>query len=200
MTVLKRILLGLLLAITLFINAHKPSDHEQLAESPTEIIPYVNGYDAIYTQYLKNERQHAELERKIKRKQALEEAQRIYDIRQAQRKVAQQKQISRSGDVKLTQYEATAYIADCRGCVGITSSGYDVTSTQFYGSYRVLAADKTIPFYTKMEVRLSNGRIIYGIVLDRGGAITKGKIDILVRDVEEANKIGRQLVSIRILN
>ena len=36
MTKLKRILLALLLALTLFINAHKPSDHEHLAESPTE--------------------------------------------------------------------------------------------------------------------------------------------------------------------
>lgn len=203
MTALKRILLALLLALTLFINAHKPSDHEHLAESPTEIIPYVNGYDAIYMQYLENEQKLIELERKIKRKQALEEAHRLYDAKIAAelRRIEHQKQISRSSNVKLTQFTmiATFYTAQCGGCSGVTATGYDVTSTQYYNGLRVIAADRSIPFSTIMKITLADGTSFRGIVLDRGGAIKGNKLDILVASKSEAYRLGRQQVTVTIL-
>ncbi|MGE7843904.1 3D domain-containing protein [Lysinibacillus sp. NPDC093712] len=200
MTMLKRILLALLLALTLFINAHKPSDHEHLAESPTEryyeIIPYVNGYDAIYTQYLENERQQAEIAQKIKRKQALEEAQRLYDAKLA--KIAQHKQISRGNNAKLTQFTmiATFYTAQCNGCTGITANGTEITRTITYKGYRVIAADRSIPFGTILRITLNGGTVINGIVADRGGAIKGARLDILVASNSEAYHLGRQLVTV----
>ena len=199
MTMLKRILLALLLALTLFINVHKPSDHEHLAESPTEIIPYVNGYDAIYTRYLENEQKQVELERK----QALEEARRLYDAKIAAelRRIEHQKQISRSSNVKLTQFTmiATFYTAQCGGCSGVTATGYDVTSTQYYNGLRVIAADRSIPFSTIMKITLADGTSFRGIVLDRGGAIKGNKLDILVASKSEAYRLGRQQVTVTIL-
>lgn len=205
MTKLKRILLALLLALTLFINAHKPSDHEHLAESPTEIIPYVNGYDAIYAQYLENERQQVELERKIKRKQALEEAHRIYDAKIAaeeQRKTAQQKQISRNNNVKLTQFTmiATHYSSTCDGCSGITATGVDVTRTIYENGLRIIAVDpRVIPLSSIVRVKYADGMTFKAIAGDVGGAIKNRRIDVLVASENEAYQLGKQTVTVTIL-
>lgn len=214
MTALKRILFALLLALTLFINAHKPSDHEHLAESPTEIIPYVNGYDAIYTQYIENERNQAELERKIKRKQALEEAHRLYDIRQAKiaeekrqraeakRKAEQQKQISRSNDANLTQFTmiATHYTSGCDGCSGITATGIDVTHTIYENGLRVIAVDpRVIPLGSIVRVKYADGKTFKAIAGDVGGDIKNRRIDVLVASESEAYRLGKQTVTVTIL-
>lgn len=209
MTKLKRILLALLLALTLFINAHKPSDHEHLAESPTEIIPYVNGYDAIYAQYLENERQQAKMERKIKRKQALEEAHRIYDAKIAaelrrieQRKASQQKQISRNNNVKLTQFTmiATHYSYRCEGCSGITATGIDVKRTIYANGLRVIAVDpQVIPLGSIVRVKYADGTTFKAIAGDVGGAIKNRRIDVLVASENEAYRLGKQTVTVTIL-
>lgn len=209
MTMLKRILLALLLALTLFINAHKPSDHEHLAESPTkryyEIIPYVNGYDAIYTQCLKNERQQFEMERRINRKQALAEAQKLYDAKIAaeeQHKAAQQKQISRSNDAKLTQLTmiATHYTARCAGCSGITATGIDVSRTIYANGLRVIAVDpRVIPLGSIVRVKYADGTTFKAIAGDTGGAIKNRRIDVLVASENEAYRLGKQTVAVTIL-
>lgn len=204
MTKPKRILLALLLALTLFINAHKPSDHEHLAESPTErqheIIPYVNGYDAIYTQYLENERQQVELDRKIKRKQALEEAQRLYDVKIA--KITQQKRVSRSNDVKLTQFTmvATHYSPTCDGCSGITATGIEVTRTIYENGLRIVAVDpQVIPLGSIVRVKYADGTTFRAIAGDVGGAIKNRRIDVLVASESEAYRLGKQTVTVTIL-
>lgn len=205
MTKSKRILLALLLALTLFINAHKPSDHEHLAESPTEIIPYVNGYDAIYTHYLENERKQAEMERRIKRKQALEEAQKMHDakiIAEEQRKIAQRKQISRSNDVKLTQFTmiATHYTSRCDGCSGITATGIDVTRTIYENGLRVIAVDpRVIPLGSIVRVKYADGTTFKAIAGDIGGAIKNCRIDVLVASEREAYRLGKQTVTVTLL-
>lgn len=204
MTQLKRILLAILLSLTLFINAHKSSDHEHLAESPTEryyeIIPYVNGYDAIYTQYLENERKQAEMERKIKRKQAIEGAQRLYDAKLA--KIALQKQISRSNDVKLTQFTmiATHYTARCDGCSGITATGIDVKRTIYENGLRVIAVDpRVIPLGSIVRVKYADGTTFKAIAGDVGGAIKNRRIDVLVASENEAYRLGKQTITVKIL-
>lgn len=207
MTKSKRILLALLLALTLFINAHKPSDHEHLAESPTEITPYINGYDAIYTQYLENEQQESELERKIKRKQALEEAHRLYDVKLAkiaeeQRKASQQKQISRSSNVKLTQFTmiATHYTYRCEGCTGITATGIDVTRAIYENGLRIVAVDpRVIPLGSIVRVKYADGTTFKAIAGDVGGAVKNRRIDVLVASENEAYRLGKQTVTVTIL-
>ncbi len=86
----------------------------------------------------------------------------------------------------------TTYGGDCVGCSGVTAAGVVLNengangsgSAQVYyngGWYYVLAADSSIPFGTIIEIsnhNLSLEPVIYGVVLDRGGAITGNKIDI----------------------
>lgn len=75
----------------------------------------------------------------------------------------------------------TGYGPDCGGCSGKTASGYNVSNTstytdEEYGEVRIVAADKSIPFYT--IVRISNvpdTDPIIAIVLDTGGAVGFGK-------------------------
>jgi len=217
--------MALLIAITLFIFTYKPSDHEYLAESPTEsqyeikAIEY-NGFNAIYSQVIASRRQQSESERKAKRQQALDEAHRLYDAKIAEerrkqleskrlaeqkrleaQKRTEQKQISRDNDANLKQMTmlATHYGPDCAGCSGITTSGDDVRSTIYYNEMRVLAAPRSIPLYTIMRVTYPNGDSFKGIVLDRGGDIVNGRLDILVASENEAYQLGKQTVTVTIL-
>ena len=73
----------------------------------------------------------------------------------------------------------TAYGPDCKGCGGITASGYNVKKGNIYyndkeyGKVRIVAADKKLPFGT--IIKISNLDIfsddVIAIVLDRGSAI-----------------------------
>lgn len=98
------------------------------------------------------------------------------------------------------EYEATFYTASCRGCSGITATGYDVRQTEYYEGYRVIAADKSVPFGTIMRITLEDGTQFDGVVLDRGGAIKGARLDILVASKSEAYRLGRQRASVTILN
>lgn len=220
-------IVALLIAATLFINVYKPESHEQLSESPTgrTIAQFeYNGFNTMYKQVIDKQRQQSEQERKAKRQQALEEAHRLYDIRQAKiaeeqrrqaeakrqaerqrleakRQAEQQKQISRSNDANLTQLTmlATHYGPDCDGCSGITTSEYDVRNTIYYNGMRVLAAPRSIPLYTIMRVTYPDGTTFKGIVLDRGSDIVNGRLDILVASESEAYRLGKQTVTVTIL-
>lgn len=86
----------------------------------------------------------------------------------------------------------TTFGGDCNGCSGRAASGVRLdgngvnnsgSAKMNYngGSYYALAADPSIPFGTIIEIRnhnLSLEPVIYGIVVDRGGAIKGNKIDI----------------------
>lgn len=87
----------------------------------------------------------------------------------------------------------TTYGGDCAGGNGTSSSGISLSpKTGVQGSnsakltingqsYYCLAADPSIPFGTVIEITNHNLGIestAYGIVVDRGGAITKNHIDI----------------------
>ncbi len=87
----------------------------------------------------------------------------------------------------------TYYYGDCPGCIGIAASGlplspntgvnYSNTALLQYngGSYYALAADPDIPFGTIVKIENHNLALqstIYGIVVDRGGAITGTHFDI----------------------
>lgn len=204
---------ALLIAVTLFINVYKPESHEQLSESPTgRTIEQVartgyNEFNAIYTQYTDKQHQQAEHGRKAKRQQALEEAHRLYDMRQAkiaeeQRRIAHQKQISRSKDVKLTQFTmvATHYTYRCEGCSGITATGIDVTRTIYENGLRVIAVDpRVIPLGSIVRVKYTDGTTFKAIAGDIGGAIKNCRIDVLVASEREAYRLGKQTVTVTIL-
>lgn len=106
----------------------------------------------------------------------------------------------------LNTYEGTltAYGADCYGCSGITSSGFDLRDNNIFyednkfGTLRIVAADKGVPLGT--VVRISNVKIydkpIVAIVLDRGYAIKGNIMDLAFgfQDDPDVKKIGRSNV------
>jgi len=100
---------------------------------------------------------------------------------------------------KTQLYEATFYTAGCEGCTGITASGVDVRNTTHYKGYRVIAADRSIPFGTIMRITLEDGTVFDGIVADRGGAIKGRRLDILVETRACAYELGRQQVKVEII-
>ena len=75
----------------------------------------------------------------------------------------------------------TGYGADCYGCSGITSSGFNLKKSIYYndsefGSVRVLAADPSFPFYSIIRISNVPGMDSFlGIVLDRGGNVGYGR-------------------------
>jgi 3D (Asp-Asp-Asp) domain-containing protein len=100
-----------------------------------------------------------------------------------------------------TTFEATAYVADCDGCSGITKTGYDVRNTVYTPEgLRVIAVDPVvIPLGSTVEIRLADGRTFKAKAIDVGGAINNYEIDILVDSYDSAVQFGRQDVELRIL-
>lgn len=87
----------------------------------------------------------------------------------------------------------TTYGGDCNGCGGNSSSGVKLSPTSGVNNshspyltykgrkYYCLAADRSIPFGTVIKIsnhNLNTDSTIYGIVVDRGGAIKGNKVDI----------------------
>ena len=101
----------------------------------------------------------------------------------------------------------TTYGPDCRGCIGITASGYDVRNTIYYndieyGSVHIVAADKSIPFGTIVRILNIDSEPIIAIVLDRGGAIGFNKnayFDLLYPSEYETLSFGKKYAQIEIL-
>lgn len=95
----------------------------------------------------------------------------------------------------------SGYGPDCYGCSGRTASGYDIYANGInyndieYGSVRIVAADRSLPFGS--IVRVSNSRLgeFHAIVLDRGGVVgfasdDKHMFDLLFTSNAEALKAG----------
>ena len=87
----------------------------------------------------------------------------------------------------------TTFGGDCTGCGGSSASGVKLSAKNGVNNtdspflmyrgqkYYCLAADRSIPFGTVIKITNHNLNLpstIYGIVVDRGGAITGNKIDI----------------------
>lgn len=89
------------------------------------------------------------------------------------------------------------YGADCNGCTGRTASGYDVSNRLYYqdstyGTVRIVAGDKSLPFGTIIRFNVSNTPTL-AIVLDRGGAIGFNKkymFDLLCEGEKESYQYG----------
>lgn len=174
---LKRILIAALIATTLLIYAHKPQEHEQLSESPTET--------------------HVELTQQYPSEDIPLQAPSPPIV--VEEKAEVDAKPTQKEEPKVQTYELTFYTAKCKGCSGITASGYDVRSTVYYEGMRVLSADRSIPLYTIIRVRLADGTIFDGIVLDRGGTIKGARLDVLVSTYDEAIRLGRRQAEVEII-
>ncbi|MDR9852922.1 3D domain-containing protein [Paenibacillus sp. VCA1] len=101
---------------------------------------------------------------------------------------------------KWRTFTATAYTAFCdTGCIGVTSTGIDVSHTIKYKGRRIVAVDPAvIPLGTELTIRLADGSEIEAIAEDTGGAIKGRKIDVLMSSARDAWDFGRQTVEVRI--
>ena len=88
--------------------------------------------------------------------------------------------------------EASAYTANCTGCSGITATGIDLRKNP---DIKLIAVDPTvIKLGTKVWVE-GYGEAIAG---DKGTAIKGNKIDVYLKNREDALKWGRKQVKIKI--
>ena len=200
---IKRFTAAIILAATVFLTAsfgRDSSPPDEPPEEPSTGTPVA--YDTIAEELTLRKRAHrsevARARSEDVRKQALE-AERLARIAaKPEGRIA----VSRGQDYvgKAQTYEATFYTAFCpTGCIGVTASGYDVSSTIYYDGMRILAAPKHIPLYSIMRVTMADGSSFDGIVLDRGGDIGDGRLDILVKSRQEAYALGRKAVEVRMV-
>jgi 3D (Asp-Asp-Asp) domain-containing protein len=98
--------------------------------------------------------------------------------------------------------EATAYTAYCNtGCIGMTATGIDVSSTIYHEGRRIVAVDpNVIPLGSHVTLSLDDGRVIEATAQDTGGAIVGNRLDLLVSTKDEAWAFGRQDVEVEVLD
>ena len=95
--------------------------------------------------------------------------------------------------VKTFKVTATAFTANCKGCSGVTSTGFNLKKNP---DAKIIAVDpKVIPLGTKVWVEG------YGeaIAADKGGAIKGNKIDVFMPNKSKAYSWGRRTVTVKIL-
>ncbi|ALA07168.1 putative peptidase M23 [Brevibacillus phage SecTim467] len=92
--------------------------------------------------------------------------------------------------------EATAYVATCPGCSGITRGGTDVRQ---WSNWRIIAVDPSvIPLKSKVELVVDG--VSWGEYLadDTGGDIKGRRIDVLMETKQKAFEFGRKSVIVRV--
>lgn len=147
------------------------------------------------------EKKEAERKRKeelLRQKKEQLEKQRKEELKksQAQQTASRGHQPQGSGWVA---FKGTYYGANCNGCSGKTSLGYDVRNTIYVNGLRVIAVDpRVIPLGSIVEVQAPYGTF-KAIAGDTGGAIKGHKVDILVESEARSSQIGTHTVYIRIL-
>lgn len=109
--------------------------------------------------------------------------------------------VSGSGQ-SIGTFNFTYYTATCAGCSGITATGVDVRSTSTYQGMKILAVNPgVIPFWSIVEVTLTNGQSFRAIALDTGGKMRQqpNYIDVLVGSSDEAFAKGVDVGSVKII-
>ena len=95
----------------------------------------------------------------------------------------------------------SAYGPDCIGCSGRLGGGFDARGGDYtyndstYGNIRIVAGDASYPYGSIVRVKGSKLGEFYAIVLDRGGAIGKGKkfmFDLLFPSNSVASQFGTE--------
>ncbi|OME54060.1 hypothetical protein BSK59_15880 [Paenibacillus odorifer] len=100
---------------------------------------------------------------------------------------------------KWESYRLTHYVANCKGCSGITRSEIDVRNITEYQGYKILSVDKNkIPLGSIVEIK--DGKKTYkAIAIDTGGAIKGNKLDLLVGSEKEAKKLGVKQIKLKVV-
>lgn len=94
------------------------------------------------------------------------------------------------------EMEATAYVATCSGCTGITKGGTDVRK---WNNWKIIAVDPSvIPLKSKVELIVGGKSWGEYLADDIGGDIKGNRIDILMRTNAECIKFGRKGVTVRV--
>lgn len=199
-----------------------PQESTQIADAPADIVPETSitswrqavAHEAALEAERKRE-EKAEAERQAAAQAEAErlaaeeaeaerlaaaEAERLAVVQAEAESQAEAEAEAEVAQVASSTFEATAYTADCKGCSGITASGYDVRSTIYAPSgRRVIAADPSVlPMGAVVVVTFASGASFEAEVLDRGGAIKGHRIDLLVASYDEAIQFGRQAVQIHL--
>lgn len=137
-----------------------------------------------------------EIERQKKIERQRLEAQRIQEQKRKSELAAKQQNTYQSNAMTFT---ASHYTSTCKGCSGVTATGYNVKSTIYYQGYRIVAVDPSvIPLNSIVEVSTPYGTF-KAIAADKGGAIKGRKLDVLVSSYNEAVKLGVVKAQIRII-
>jgi 3D (Asp-Asp-Asp) domain-containing protein/LysM repeat protein len=90
--------------------------------------------------------------------------------------------------------EATAYTAECEGCIGITKTGVDLNANP---DAKVIAVDPSIiPLGSKVYVEGYG----YATAEDTGGAIKGNRIDVFIPEQNDAIQWGRKQVKVTIID
>lgn len=112
----------------------------------------------------------------------------------ASQSISAPKSKSTASGGKVLNVSTTAYTANCTGCSGITSTGYNLKANP---NAKVIAVDPSvIPLGSKVHVEG------YGtaVAADTGGAIKGNKIDVFFSSKSAAYAWGNKTVKITILN
>ncbi len=92
--------------------------------------------------------------------------------------------------------EATAYIASCLGCTGITKTGINVRNS----TPKIIAVDPmVIPLHKEVKLIVDGKDWGSYMTEDVGGDIQGFRIDILMPTVEQALRFGRKTVTLKIV-
>lgn len=93
-----------------------------------------------------------------------------------------------------TQFEASAYVADCRGCSGVTAIGLTADPTDC-----IIAVDPNVlALGSRYRIRLSDGTELVMLAGDVGGSVRGATLDVLVGSEREAFAWGRRRVSVKL--
>lgn len=103
----------------------------------------------------------------------------------------------------------TAYVGNCEGCSGITAcktrenKKFNAKKNTYYTDYqysnvRVVATSSSYKCGSIIRFKL-NGTYITAVALDRGGAITGNKVDLLTSTVKDARLVGSRKLTFEVL-
>jgi 3D (Asp-Asp-Asp) domain-containing protein len=101
---------------------------------------------------------------------------------------------NRTNTQKVLTVKATAYTANCKGCTGITKTGFNLKANP---TKKIIAVDPSvIPLGSKVYVE-GYGK---AIAADIGGAIKGKRIDVFIPSKKAAIQYGVQTVKVRIID
>jgi 3D (Asp-Asp-Asp) domain-containing protein len=110
------------------------------------------------------------------------------------KKVSTPKVLTPKKSTKVITVKATAYTASCKGCTGITKTGFNLKANP---NKKIIAVDPTvIPLGTKVHVE-GYGK---AIAADIGGAIKGNRIDVFIPTKKAAINFGVKRLKVTILN